>query len=159
MTTIIPFTPTNLAPFTFGPVLDGQPYNAIVTWALWGQRPYLNLFSASGPLVVTKAIVSSLDPVSTPLTTIRGSYLASVVPVESPSYIDINWSVSSINVPSGTTLGAVTPSGLVRLSQPALVTGTDQTASFSFVFDLIAGYGFDSTMVFNESSMSFIITP
>lgn len=159
MTTLIPFTPTATQAFTFSPVLDGTTYNAIVTWALWGQRWYLNLYSSAGPLVVAIPLIESVDPVAATLTTTRGLYTAQIAPFteEEPN---IGWSVSSVNVSSGTILADVSfQSGIVRLSNPPLVTAADPAATFDKAFNLIAGYGFTSTMVFRGSSQTFEINP
>lgn len=159
MTTSYPFTPTTLAPFAFQPLLDGQLYNATVPWNLWGQRWYLSLSSTAGQQIVYTAVVGSLDPVQLPLTTQAGLYTASVVLPSPPTIIGANWSINSSNVPTGTTVAAVTPSGVLRLSEPATVTGTDQSATFSFSFNLVAGFGFTSTLIFLASSQTFQTDP
>lgn len=157
--TSYPFLPASQSPFAFQPLLGGQLYNAVVPWALWGQRWYLSLSTTSGQQIFYKAVVGSLDPVAAPLTTIAGLYMASVVLPAPPQFIDANWSVSSSNVPSGTTVEAVMPNGLLRLSQPATVTGTDTGAAFSFLIDLVDGYGLGSTLVFVDSSQTFQTNP
>ena len=159
MTATYPFTPNTLVPFSFQPTLDGQPYNAIVSWNLWGQRYYLNLYSASGELVVAEANIGSLDPVMTPLLTSYGLYTASIFLPAPPAFIDENWSVNSTNVPIGTKIEFMTPNGTTRLSELATASGVDPNASFSFVRDLIAGYGFTSTLVFYASSQNFVTDP
>lgn len=159
MTTLIPFTPTARQAFTFSPVLDSTTYNAIVTWSLWGQRWYLNLYSSAGPLVVATALVESVDPIAATLTTTRGLYTATVVPFMNDEPNE-GWSVSSANVPFGTLLDVVSfTSGIVRLTQPALLTGPDPKASFDFAVNLVGGFGFTSTLVFRGSSQTFEISP
>jgi hypothetical protein len=59
MTTYFNFAPSQVAPFSFSPVLDGQPYNATVPWVLFGQRFYLNLIALSGAQIWYGAIVGS----------------------------------------------------------------------------------------------------
>lgn len=157
MTTLIPFTPTALAPFTFQPVLDGQTYNAFVPWALWGQRWYLSLLAPSGDQVVYTAIVESGDLADVSLATTAGLYMATVSPPAAPGQY-LNFQVRSTNVPSGTTIAASAGNGVVRLSQPALTTGADQNAVLDFTVDLVAGFGFASTLVFRASSQQFEVT-
>lgn len=53
------FSPSVNANFTFQPTLDGNVHDAIVTWNLFGQRFYLNLYDLSGALVVCRALVGS----------------------------------------------------------------------------------------------------
>lgn len=63
---IIPFQPPPDGAFVFQPILDGVPYRAIVTWNLWGygssgieKRPYLNLYTLQGELLLCTAMVGS----------------------------------------------------------------------------------------------------
>lgn len=63
MPTYFPFRPTAQAAFTFQPVLDGNTYQAIVTWALFGQRYYLNLFSLDNVPVFSRPVVATLPSV------------------------------------------------------------------------------------------------
>lgn len=57
--TIVRFQPTSSAPFQFQPTLDGQVYTAIVTWGLFGQRWYLNIYSLSGDRILSIPLVVS----------------------------------------------------------------------------------------------------
>lgn len=59
MSTSVPFTPSTTSAFTFQPSIAGVQYTAVVTWNLFGQRYYLNLFDTSGNLILCTAIVSS----------------------------------------------------------------------------------------------------
>ena len=157
--TAFQFQPNTTSVYSFQPTLDGQPYHATVTWNTWGQRWWLNIVSLSGTLVVSRAVVSSANPVSTPLTTTAGLYTASVIPLPAPALLLPRWAVDSVNVPAGTMLSAVTPSGVVRLSEPASATGTDPNAAFGFFVDMLFGLGFGSTMAFYASSQQFVVSP
>lgn len=53
------FVPTTNATFTFQPTLDGQVYNVIVTWNLFGQRFYVNIYELGGALVVSLPLIGS----------------------------------------------------------------------------------------------------
>lgn len=156
MTTLIPFTPNVLAPFTFQPVLDGQTYNASVPWALWGQRWYLNLTAPSGANVLYEAIRESGDSVGGSITTTAG--LANAV-IDPNGQVLKNFSVTSVNVPDGTFISYMAQNGYIRLSQPALVTGIDTSVIFDYTVNLVAGYGFTSTLVFRASSQTFEVNP
>lgn len=59
MTTLTQFTPSVSQNFTFQPTLDGQVYNIIVTWSLFGQRWYVNCYNLSGNLVFARPLRSS----------------------------------------------------------------------------------------------------
>ncbi|HUZ33900.1 MAG TPA: hypothetical protein VMV19_17600 [Xanthobacteraceae bacterium] len=65
MATYYPFTPSQFAPYSFQPTLDGNQYNCTVTWNLYGQRYYLNVAALDGTAVVTTPLVAS--PSSVPL--------------------------------------------------------------------------------------------
>lgn len=55
------FTPNTVAPFQFQPTLDDSVYTVIVTWNLFGQRWYINLYALDGSLVVCTPNVGSPD--------------------------------------------------------------------------------------------------
>lgn len=57
--TIIDFTPSSTQPFQFQPTLDGQVYNAIVTWGLFGRRFYLNIYTLGNVLVEALPLIGS----------------------------------------------------------------------------------------------------
>lgn len=59
MTTFFQFKPSNVAPFSFQPTLNGSVYNATVPWLLFGRRYYLNLASLNGTVLWFGAIVGS----------------------------------------------------------------------------------------------------
>jgi hypothetical protein len=59
MPTIIAFTPTPQAPFQFQPTLDGNSYNATVTWNVYGQRWYVNLVDGFGDLIFCLPLIGS----------------------------------------------------------------------------------------------------
>lgn len=156
MTTYYAFTPNTTSTFQFQPTLDGEVYQAIIVWNLWGQRWYLNLYANSGPLVVAEPVISSVDQVtSITLTTTQDEYTATV---SSATGLLANQAIASANVPAGTTI-QVLAGTTVRLSQPATATGTDPAAVFSFDVNLLAGYGFASTLVFRDSSQNFEVNP
>lgn len=58
-TTYIPFVPSSSANFQFQVTLDGTVYTGIVTWSLFGQRYYLNLYTSAGALVVALPLIGS----------------------------------------------------------------------------------------------------
>jgi hypothetical protein len=59
MTTFFNFTPSAVAPFSFSPVLDGQPYNASVPSLLFGNRYYLSLVASDGTPIIYTALIGS----------------------------------------------------------------------------------------------------
>lgn len=59
MTTYINFNPSPNEPFQFQPTLDGQVYSVIVTWNLFGQRYYVNIYTLDNALVVCLPLIGS----------------------------------------------------------------------------------------------------
>lgn len=59
MTTIVPFNPQPTAVFRFSPVLDGVTYSATVTWNIYGQRYYLNIYTVDGTLKLSIPLIAS----------------------------------------------------------------------------------------------------
>jgi hypothetical protein len=57
--TTFAFTPSNTTPFQFQPTLDGDIYNCLVKWGLFGQRWYLVCSDLSGNPIFTVAMVGS----------------------------------------------------------------------------------------------------
>lgn len=160
--TTIPFTPSQTAPFTFQPVLDGNTYNAAVTWNLFGQRYYLNIYDLSGNLIVSEGLAGSPDGAA----------------IES-----LTWSNGIVTgvcaAPHGLTLGTVTaavsgaaPSAYngtfplyvidpVTFSYPLASNPGTPTAMGTAIYNvnLVGGYFTTSSLVFRESLQQFEINP
>lgn len=80
MSTTIPFMPSTTSAFTFQPVINGTQYTAVVTWNIFEQRYYLNLYSTAGALVICTAVVSSGPQLGVTLTwSSQGGGLATAV--------------------------------------------------------------------------------
>jgi hypothetical protein len=59
MATLISFNPPPTSNFQFQATLDGQNYIVIVTWGLFGQRYYLNIYDTSGVLILAMPMIGS----------------------------------------------------------------------------------------------------
>jgi hypothetical protein len=77
MTTYIPFAPSSASNFQFQPTLDGQQYTAIVTWNLFGQRYYLNLYTTLNVLVLCVPLIGSPDNYS--ISMVSGHFTSTLV--------------------------------------------------------------------------------
>lgn len=55
------FAPDSDVPFTFRAVLDGTPYNIVVTWNIYGKRWYINIYTTQGALIRSTPMISSPD--------------------------------------------------------------------------------------------------
>lgn len=58
-TAIIPFLPTPTAPFQFQAVLDGEAFTVVVTWNLFGQRWFANIYTVDSVLLLSIGMVGS----------------------------------------------------------------------------------------------------
>ena len=58
-TTYVAFAPSPTAPFQFQATFDGNAYTVIVTWNLFGQRWYVNVYDLSQNLVVALPMIGS----------------------------------------------------------------------------------------------------
>lgn len=59
MTQIFPFAPTQTANVQFQPTLDGATCTVIVTWNVFGQRYYINIYDLNGNLILCRSLVGS----------------------------------------------------------------------------------------------------
>jgi hypothetical protein len=161
--TVFPFKPTSQALFTFSPTLDGQQYQAIVTWNLFAQRYYLNLYTLSNVLVVSLAITGSPNGVALQsLTWLNGKVLAVTA------------------APHGLRLGRIVTLAVANVS-PAAYNGTVQClitgpSTFSYALtanpgqatslgsagynlNLVGGYFTESALVYRAPARQFEVTP
>jgi len=58
-TTYVAFNPSNSSNFQFQATLDGNNYIVIVTWNLFGERYYINIYDTSQNLILATAMVGS----------------------------------------------------------------------------------------------------
>ena len=162
MTTYI-FAPTIQTPYSFKPTLDGQSYQAVVTWSLMGKRYYFNLFTLDGERVVTLPLIGS-----------KGGY-----EIETVSWYHGFVTLTTVN-PHGFLVGATSDlvvAGMVPLeyngSVRAFVTGLDtiqyplsvdpgDITTYGYVsydINLVAGYFDTSKIVFRQANNQFEVTP
>ena len=61
MTTVIPFTPSNISnpPFSVPLTLDATSYAGVATWNIAGNRWYLTIIDQSGNVIWSGAMVGS----------------------------------------------------------------------------------------------------
>ena len=75
MTTYVNFTPSASAAFQFQATLDGQIYNVVVTWNLFGQRYYINVYDLSNNRIVSQPMLPS--PIGYNLNLVGGYFTTS----------------------------------------------------------------------------------
>lgn len=163
MTTITQFIQPPTSLFTFQPTLDGQEYTAILSWLLYGQRYYINLYGVDGTLIFSQPLVGSPTGVS----------------IDSLTWVN-GTATAMTSDPHGYMIGdtiALTVSGCVPTTYNgvvlALITGPDtftyQIASdpglittlggASYDINLAGGYFLQSTLVFRDASQQFEVNP
>lgn len=163
MTTLFPFQPTLQAPFQFQPVLDGQNYNATVTWNLFGKRFYLNLFALDGTLVTSVPMVGSPTGFA----------------IESMSWANGTVTVETVD-PHSYKIGTVARLTISGCAPDAyngvfdvIVTGPDEftyqvaanpgsataLGRVDYNINLVAGFFKRSTLVYREVAVQFEVAP
>ena len=159
------FTPQRTAgvPYQFQPVLDGQTHVGTVWWNVAGQRWYIILIGPGGDAVFDMALVGS--PI--------GQTIESLV-------WENGFALGSTVVPTGFRIGDTLELTISDCAPPGyngkhrcLVTGPDtfsyplptdpglitNLGTLSFDLDLLAGYGFVSTLVFRDANQQFEVVP
>lgn len=162
MTTTFPFTPSTSAPVQFSPVLDGQTYSAIISWNVFAQRFYLNLYDSNGTLIVCKAVVGS--PPAQTISTL--SWADGIVTVTFSDPHGYQVGTVAYLVLSGASPSAYNGTYLCSIASPTVVTyrlATDPgqataAGSMGANINLLQGY-FTSTMVFRTENAQFEVSP
>lgn len=163
MTTLVDFQPSSQSAFQFQATLDGLVYTIIVTWNLFGQRYYINVYDVANNLIVCKAIVGS--PVGVKLQGISWETgFATGLTIE-PHGFKVG---STINL----TIDGVTPAGYNGTFECFITSPQSFTypladdpvdvasvlGSVSYNVDLLGGY-FESTLVYRQANAQFEVSP
>jgi hypothetical protein len=162
MTTFTDFAPTPFAPFTFQPTLDGNQYTATLTWNLFSQSYYINIFDLSGNLVVARKLIGSDVGVDTTSLSWNNGTVTVVTSTPHGNAIGktINLTVVGVvpdaynGIVSALILDASTFSYALA-SNPGLAT---QQGVVNYDISLTGGY-FDSTLVYRQSNSQFEVSP
>ena len=88
MTTTIPFNPSPTENFQFTATLDGNDYNVIVNWNLFGARYYLAIYTFQGALVVLLPLIGS--PLNYDISLTKGYFTSTMVYRVSNSQFEIS---------------------------------------------------------------------
>ena len=162
MTTYTSFVPSPAAPFSFLPTLDGQQYNATVTWNLFGQRWYLTVATLAGVPVFSLPLAGSPSAINLVSLSWADGFATAVTDVPHGFLLDATVDLAIAGCTPAAYNGAI--QALVVDPQtiewplasdpgPAAQIGT-----VAFNIDLAGGY-FDSTLVFRESTQQFEVSP
>jgi len=124
---VITFQEFNPAPdsaFQFRAVLDGNPYNIVVTWNIYGLRWYINIYTTQGALVYATPLVESPDGYD--ISMVNGVFATTLVFRDSAQRFEINDAPTpsvpgAINTPKDYMLDAVGNKFMLDIS----LLGTD----------------------------------
>lgn len=165
MTTFVAFSPSPLQPFQFVATLDGQQYTIIVTWNIFGQRWYINVYSLSGVLVAVLPLIGSDNTVL--IANLAWNQLAGIITVTSslPLPFKIGQVVDLVlsgNLPA-TFNGSFTcnVTGQFTFTFP-MTTDPGQPTAYGVLdygINLMAGYFVSSTLLYREQNTQFEISP
>lgn len=158
-----PFLPNPAAPFQFQPVLDGTLCTGVVTWNLFGQRWYLNLFDASSNLIVALPLIGSVDDASlASLSWANGTVTATTTaPHGFLRLATVDLYVSGCSPAAFDGLARALVVDAFTLSWP-LASDPGQATQLGSVgapIDMLGGYFEISSMLFRESSQQFEVYP
>ena len=166
MTTYFQFQPPANAPFAFQPTLDGNQYNATVTWLFWAQRWYVNLFDQFGNRVLSRAMAESppLQAISSVAwSDATGAGLVTVVPTVPTVYKPGSLAPLYFyqNAPAafnGFQLCAVVNPSVLTYPLASDPGQASALGAFGQDLSLTSGY-FASTLVWRPSSGNIEVTP
>jgi hypothetical protein len=156
------FTPVPTANYTFQPTLDGQVYNATVTFNMAAQRYYLAIAGLDGTLIVNKAMVGSpnganLAELSWANGFVTGT-LANPIPYRIGSTVALTITGSTPDAYNGQVLAYVT--GRYTFTYPLMADpgAATRLGVASENISLTAGY-FNSTLVYRIANNQIEVSP
>ena len=163
--TIFDFVQPPNSAFQFSPTLDGQVYNAFVTWNFFAQRYYINLYAINGTRVFTLPLLGSPIPLRIDTATwIRGVSVASIKTLV-PHYFPLGATVDL--VVSGCSPEEFNGNKRCLVAGPNEVTfpltldpgPANVVGSIASNLNIAAGYFAESSLVYREANQQFEVTP
>lgn len=172
MTTYTNFAPSTVAPFQFQATLDGEQYNVIVTWGLFGNGPaaispryFINVYALDGTLIVCTALVGSPTALALSGLTWNANNNRVTATTAKPHGYKIGTVV-------GLTISGCTPNAYNGHYQ-CLITGPS-TVSYAlsnnpgaatvlgaaaYNVDLLGGYFAQSSLIYRTQATQFEVSP
>jgi len=74
---VIQFAPTNNANFQFQATFDNSQYNVIVTWNIYAERYYINIYDINNTLILCVALIGS--PLNYPISMTAGYFKTKLI--------------------------------------------------------------------------------
>lgn len=165
MTINYAFQPSPVTAFQFQPTLDGNQYNIIVTWNLFGKRYYFNIFALDGTLIVTLPLISSASgfSLSTLSWNIEEQEVTAVAAEPLPYEVGtiVNLSVSGCSPTGYNGAFSCFITGPQTFTYPLTVNpgALSVPGAVSYDINLIGGYFDTSTLVYREATQQFEVGP
>ncbi len=163
MTTVIPFLPSTQAPYQFRPILDGATYAASTPWSLFGRRYYFQLSALNGSLIVYEALIGSPSPINIEgfLWTNGFVNLICTTPHGVPLGQTVNMTVQGCAPAAYNGVFQMYATDMLTLTYNSVADPgpATQLGGVSADINLVAGYGFTSTLVYRPSYQRFEINP
>jgi hypothetical protein len=162
MTTFTNFYQPVSTPFRFSPTLDGQVYNVVVSWNLFGARYYINIYDVSGTLIVCRAMVGS--PVGVGIESLTWANGIVTIVTSVPHGFPINTTILGTvsgctpDAYNGTGYGNVTGLFTITYALAADPGGATALGNVNYNISLTQGY-FASTLVWREANQQFEVSP
>ena len=163
MTTYYPFTPSNQGPFQFSPTLDGNTYNVIVTWSLFGRRYYVNVYDLARNLIVSLPMIGSpVGNLISGLTWSNGTVEAVTATLHGyrlNTTVNLVISGAFPDAYNGTVSAFISGRNMFQYDLEQDPGPATMTGSVIYNINLVAGYFTTSTLVFRQASQQFEVTP
>jgi hypothetical protein len=162
VTTYFNFTPSVTAAYQFQPTLDGQVYNCIILWSLFGQRYYIQIADLSGNIIVYEALTGSDTGVN--ISSLVWNQGQVTLTTSAPhgyrigAVIDLTVSGCAPAAYDGRFQCQITGRETLTYSlaaNPGTATGF---GALTYDISLVSGY-FQSTLVFRKPNMQFEVNP
>lgn len=162
MSTIIDFAPASNANFTFQATFDGQVYNVIVNWNLFGARYYINIYTTSGALIVCRPLIGS--PLGISLASITYENGLAIAVASEPftyavgSVVQLTISGATPDGYNGTFNCAIQNDTTFSYALPTVLDQSVNNGNVSWANSMTFGY-FDSTLVYLPDNQQIIVSP
>lgn len=156
--TFVNFSPSTLAAFNFQATLAGTIYNVIVTWNIFGQRYYVNVYDLSGTLIVCRALCSSGESFQGVFTWADGiatATLAGAHYVPIGGVADVWVSKTATGFDGGWQALSTGPNTLTYELSTNPNSTDNVTGQVNFALNLVEGSGIDGWLLFHYDTQQF----
>ena len=163
MATTFDFAPSALAPFSFQPTLDGQIYTVIVTWNLFAQRWYINVYNLSGTLIVATALIGS--PLGIAIAAVSWALGTVTITTQAPhgyppgATIDLTVSAMAPDAYNGLISALVTGPDTFTYALADFPGAATALGVVAYNINLVASYFTTSSLVFRQANQQFEVSP